>query len=92
MGSIFILSKNLFLLDSGTPNVQFSTAKLILELSGYSKQNISINVNTKSDRENKQDEELMEEFLTLVKDLPEDRAKRVENMIDNFSKQETKKH
>ena len=29
------------LLDSGTPNVQFSTAKLVLELSGYNKQNIS---------------------------------------------------
>ena len=78
------------LLDSGTPNVQFSTAKLILELSGYSKQNINLNIedNTKSDSE-KEDEEL---FYELIENLPEDRIKMVENMLDNFTKQDNKKH
>ena len=78
------------LLDSGTPNVQFSTAKLILELSGYSKQNINLNIedNTKSDSE-KEDEEL---FYELIENLPEDRIKMVENMLNNFTKQDNKKH
>ena len=75
------------LLDSGTPNVQFSTAKLVLELSGYNKQNINIDVNTKSDLDDKEDSELIAEFHRLIKDMPESKLKRVEDTVLHMAKQ-----
>ena len=45
------------LLDTGTPNIQFSTAKLILELSGYNKQSINLNIEDNKDS-GKTDKEL----------------------------------
>ena len=55
------------LLETGSPNVQFSTAKLILELSGYSKQNINVDVNTNSELDKKSDKELFGELDFIFK-------------------------
>ena len=77
------------LLDSGTPNVQFSTAKLVLELSGYNKQNINIDVNTNSELDSKREKEL---FMELIENLPEDRVQMVEDLLNEFTSQNNKVH
>ena len=72
------------LLDTGTPNVQFSTAKLILELSGYSKQNINLDVNTNSELDKKTDKELFGELDFIFKNNNPD-------WLDEFLQKQKKK-
>tara|TARA_R110001599_G_scaffold310321_1_gene517413 strand:- start:422 stop:877 length:456 start_codon:yes stop_codon:yes gene_type:complete len=69
------------LLDTGTPNVQFSTAKLILELSGYNKQNINLNIEDNKDS-GKTDKELFGELAFLWED-------HNPNWLDDFLKKQT---
>tara|TARA_R110000772_G_scaffold203696_1_gene313818 strand:- start:366 stop:851 length:486 start_codon:yes stop_codon:yes gene_type:complete len=53
------------LLDTGSSNVQFNTAKLILELSGFTKQtDINLTMNNSND---KTDKELTDELDILLK-------------------------
>lgn len=72
------------LLDTGTPNIQFSTAKLILELSGYNKQSINLNIEDNKDS-GKTDEELYGELAFLFKD-------HNPNWLDDFLKKQKKKN
>ena len=72
------------LLDTGSPNVQFSTAKLILELSGYNKQSINVNIEDNKDS-GKTDEELYGELAFLFKD-------HNPNWLDDFLKKQKKKN
>ena len=72
------------LLDTGTPNIQFSTAKLILELSGYNKQSINVNIEDNKDS-GKTDEELYGELAFLFKD-------HNPNWLDDFLKKQKKKN
>ena len=72
------------LLDTGSPNVQFSTAKLILELSGYNKQSINLNIEDNKDS-GKTDEELYGELAFLFKD-------HNPNWLDDFLKKQKKKN
>ena len=53
------------LLDTGSSNVQFNTAKLILELNGFTKQT-DINLTMKNSND-KTDKELTDELDTLLK-------------------------
>lgn len=71
------------LLDTGSPNVQFSTAKLILELSGYNKQNINLNIEDNKDS-GKTDKELFGELDFLFKD-------HNPNWLDEFLEKQKKK-
>jgi len=52
------------LLDTGSSNVQFNTAKLILELSGFTKQT---DINVTMNSEDKTDKELTDELDILLK-------------------------
>jgi phage terminase small subunit len=54
------------LLNSEQDSVKLNTAKLILELGGYNKQNINLNIESK---EQKSDEELIAELHELMKDM-----------------------
>ena len=72
------------LLDTGTPNIQFSTAKLILELSGYNKQSINLNIEDNKDS-GKTDKELFGELDFLFKD-------HNPNWLDDFLKKQKKKN
>lgn len=54
------------LLNSEQDSVKLNTAKLILELGGYNKQNINLNIESK---EQKSDEELVKELNTLIQDM-----------------------
>jgi len=54
------------LLNSEQDSVKLNTAKLILELGGYNKQNINLNIESK---EQKSDEELVAELHELMKDM-----------------------
>ena len=72
------------LLDTGTPNIQFSTAKLILALSGYNKQSINLNIEDNKDS-GKTDEELYGELAFLFKD-------HNPNWLDDFLKKQKKKN
>ena len=61
------------LLDSEQDSVKLNTAKLILELGGYSKQNINLNIDS---QEQKTDKELTDELDILLKDFrPQDMPK-----------------
>ena len=71
------------LLDTGSPNVQFSTAKLILELSGYNKQSINVNIEDNKDS-GKTDKELFGELAFLFKDHNPD-------WLDEFLEKQKKK-
>jgi hypothetical protein len=55
------------LLHSEQDNVRLNTAKLVLELGGFSSQNINLNVEKGA---NKSDEELIEELQGLVAKIP----------------------
>ena len=55
------------LLHSEQDNVRLNTAKLVLELGGFSSQNINLNVEKGA---NKSDEELIEELQGLVNKIP----------------------
>ena len=54
------------LLNSEQDAVKLNTAKLILELGGYNKQNINLNIES---QEQKSDEELVAELHELMKDM-----------------------
>jgi hypothetical protein len=55
------------LLHSEQDNVRLNTAKLVLEMGGFSSQNINLNVEK---GQNKTDEELIEELQGLVSKIP----------------------
>lgn len=55
------------LLHSEQDNVRLNTAKLVLEMGGFSSQNINLNVEKGA---NKTDEELIEELQGLVSKIP----------------------
>jgi len=55
------------LLHSEQDNVRLNTAKLVLEMGGFSSQNINLNVEK---GQNKTDEELIEELQGLVAKIP----------------------
>ena len=63
--------------------MQFSTAKLILELSGYNKQNINLNIEDNKDS-GKTDKELFGELDFLFKD-------HNPNWLDEFLEKQKKK-
>ena len=71
------------LLENGKENVQFNTAKLILELSGYNKQNINLNIESNKDSD-KTDNEMFSELDELLKGF--DPVNQLPKMMREFEK------
>jgi hypothetical protein len=72
------------LLHSDQDNVRLNTAKLVLEMGGFSSQNINLNVEK---GQNKTDEELIEELQGLVSKIPALKPKLA--MIQDNTEEET---
>ena len=75
------------LLHSEQDNVRLNTAKLVLELGGFSSQNINLNVEKGA---NKSDEELIEELQGLVNKIPALNPKLA--MVQDNTEQENKEN
>ena len=72
------------LLGSDQDSVRLNTAKLVLEMSGFSSQNVNLNVEKGT---NKSDEELIEELQGLVSKIPALKPKLA--MIQDNTEEET---
>ena len=72
------------LLNSEQDAVRLNTAKLVLEMGGFSSQNVNLNVEKGT---NKSDEELIEELQGLVSKIPALKPKLA--MIQDNTKEET---
>ena len=77
------------MINSEQDSVKFNSAKLVMELGGYSSQNINLNVEKV---QNKTDEELIQELQTLATKIPglnnkllnikEDQGEEITNTVD----------